>query len=530
MRKFSSYGPVNVNSHYYVPRQELIDRAYTQLVGEDPAEGGHYITVWAPRQRGKTWIMQQVVRKVKERDDFEVAILSMQSARNVNSIEEVLELLAGNLRDWFRRDFPASTTWKDFPRLFTSARFSRPLILILDEFDALGEPAINAFATEFRNMYLQRLNEADRPSAEKSCLLHGLALIGVRSVLGIENVSGSPFNVQRSLHIPNLTAAEVEAMFRWYERESGQPVEQAVIERVFYETQGQPGLVSWFGELLTETYNKDPRHSLGPAQFEEVYGAALHILPNNNILNIISKARQEPYKAAVLELFRTQEKAEFRYEDPQLNFLYLNGVIDWEREGPEEYYVKFPCPFVQKRLFHYFAFEMFRQAGRLYAPFDDLSDTITETALYVKPLLRRYEVYLRENRSWLLRDVPRRATDLRPFEAVYHFNLYAYLERFLQRRNGQVLPEFPTGNGKVDLLIRYAGRVHAIEVKSFVDAYTYGESLGQAARYARQLGLTEIVLALFVEAVDDANRGRYEAIYQDAATGVTVTPVFVETG
>jgi hypothetical protein len=30
--------------------------------------------------------------------------------------------------------------------------------------------------------------------------------------------------------------------------------------------------------------------------------------------------------------------------------------------------------------------------------------------------------------------------------------------------------------------------------------------------------------------VDDANRGRYEAIYQDAATGVTVTPVFVETG
>jgi predicted AAA+ superfamily ATPase len=71
MRKFSSYGPVDADLHYYVPRQELIDRAYTQLVGEDPVEGGHYITVWAPRQRGKTWIMQQVVRKVKERGDFE---------------------------------------------------------------------------------------------------------------------------------------------------------------------------------------------------------------------------------------------------------------------------------------------------------------------------------------------------------------------------------------------------------------------------------------------------------------------------
>ena len=44
----------------------------------------------------------------------------------------------------------------------------------------------------------------------------------------------------------------------------------------------------------------------------------------------------------------------------------------------------------------------------------------------------------------------------------------------------------------------------------------------QAARYAQQLGLSEITLALFVEAVDDANRAKYEAVYTDAAVGVTV--------
>lgn len=58
----------------------------------------------------------------------------------------------------------------------------------------------------------------------------------------------------------------------------------------------------------------------------------------------------------------------------------------------------------------------------------------------------------------------------------------------------------------------------------------YREALMQAARYAQQLGLHEITLALFVEAVDDANRAKYEAVYVDAATGVTVRPVFVETG
>jgi hypothetical protein len=87
-----------------------------------------------------------------------------------------------------------------------------------------------------------------------------------------------------------------------------------------------------------------------------------------------------------------------------------------------------------------------------------------------------------------------------------------------------------TGNGKLDLLIRYAGRVYGLEVKSFVSAYEYRKALRQAARYGKQLGLDEMTLAFFVEAVDDANRARYEAIYEDEETGVTVRPAFVATG
>ena len=64
MRKFSSYGPVNTKLHYYVPRTASIELVLNQLVGETPSEGGHYMTIWAPRQRGKTWIMIQVVQKL----------------------------------------------------------------------------------------------------------------------------------------------------------------------------------------------------------------------------------------------------------------------------------------------------------------------------------------------------------------------------------------------------------------------------------------------------------------------------------
>ncbi|MCP4113034.1 MAG: hypothetical protein GY749_47155, partial [Desulfobacteraceae bacterium] len=143
-------------------------------------------------------------------------------------------------------------------------------------------------------------------------------------------------------------------MFLWYEKESGQKVEHKVVERLFYETRGQPGLTCWFGELLTETYNRNISEPISMRNFEIAGAAAAKVLPNSNILNIISKADKEPYREAVFNLFRTERKTEFSYDDRLLNYLYQNGVIDWETENNVDYYVRFACPFVQKRLFNYF--------------------------------------------------------------------------------------------------------------------------------------------------------------------------------
>jgi len=79
-----------------------------------------------------------------------------------------------------------------------------------------------------------------KKSSEKSSLSHGLALIGVRGVLGIENVTGSPFNIQRSLHIPNLTFDEVRHMFDWYAEENGQSVEALVSQNFLMKPKDNP--------------------------------------------------------------------------------------------------------------------------------------------------------------------------------------------------------------------------------------------------------------------------------------------------
>jgi hypothetical protein len=47
----------------------------------------------------------------------------------------------------------------------------------------------------------------------------------------------------------------VTDLFDQYQAESGQPIDREVVQQVFDVTAGQPGLVGWFGELLTEKYN-----------------------------------------------------------------------------------------------------------------------------------------------------------------------------------------------------------------------------------------------------------------------------------
>lgn len=529
MRRFYSYGPIDMVMHYYAPRKTLIKQAATLLTGEQPERGGHYITVWAPRQCGKTWIIRQAVNKIEQSHNFEIGVITMERAKQIKDEKKVLNILIEKLQQAFDKSFHNIEAIDQLPNVFTKKYFQKPVILILDEFDALDESLINRFASTFRDININRANQENIPSGEKDYLLHGLALIGVRSVLGIENQTGSPFNVQRSLHIPNLTHNEVKGMFQWYEKESGQRIEPQVIDRLFTETRGQPGLTCWLGELLAETFNENTDKPITMDNFVEVYAAAIKTLPNNNILNIISKADKEPYKHTVLELFKTDRKMPFNYDNRNLNYLYLNGVIDREKENRVDYYVRFASPFVQKRLFNYFSTNLFDSLGRLMEPLTDIGAIIAPGHLDIRGLMALYREYLAKNKEWLFKDVPRRS-DMRVFEAVFHFNLYAYLNELLRERRGRVFPEFPTGNGKIDLLIKYEDKTYGIEIKSFTDRSSFHTALSKAAIYGKQLGLEEIYLVSFLESIDKETRKTLETVHKDPDTGVLVKPIFIETG
>jgi hypothetical protein len=49
------------------------------------------------------------------------------------------------------------------------------------------------------------------------------------------------------------------------------------------------------------------------------------------------------------------------------------------------------------------------------------------------------------------------------------------------------------GNGKIDLILKYRGKIFALELKSFKDMYTFERGIDQAAEYGQQM--SPIILA-----------------------------------
>ncbi|OQX17534.1 MAG: hypothetical protein BWK80_39530 [Desulfobacteraceae bacterium IS3] len=509
MRRFHSYGPVDERKHFTTSRKELVHTCLENLVG-DPEEGGHYFTIWAPRQAGKTWLMRQVSEEIRTlyADKFIIANMSCQGIiiKDGAGEDEFLKKIPKLMLDGFDIDIQPPETWEEWILFFHKRKgiFKKPILLFIDEFDSLPAEVIDRIVTLFRDVYLNR----------DDYFLHGLSLIGVCAVLGVESERGSPFNIQRSLHIPNFTEDEVEDLFSQYQEESGQKIDTEVVKRVYDVTRGQPGIVCWFGELLTEKYNPGKDKAIQTDTWEDVYRLSCAVEWNNTVLNLIKKARGE-YCSRILELF-SRSDIPFTLDAEWCSYMYLHGIIDYETsadsQGVKTEICRFSNPFIHLRIFNALTNDIVGDRIPILAlePLDDLSDvfgdsTGSSTGLNLPALLERYKSYLKRLKAKGLnpwKDQPRRS-DLHITEYVGHFHLYFWLQNAVGRRC-VISPEFPTGNGRVDLHLKCGEKRSIIEVKSFRNMYELEDSREQAARYAAKLGLDSVTLAVFVP-TDDEN-------------------------
>lgn len=525
MRYFNSYGPVDAEQHFCVPRYKLVDQCIGHLIGH-PEKGGNYFTIWAARQTGKTWLMQQAMHEIPQRygDTFAIHSFSLGAMDdfeyndirfNQDTGGAILPAALSSILEHKLPGNPQIHMWEDFIALFrrNGGLWDRPVILLIDEVDSAAPLLLDMLVRRFREMYIDR----------SYTWLHGLALTGVRAVVGLDSLRGSPFNVQRSLHVPNFTVDEVRDLYQQYQDESGQAIDPAVVDKVYDVTRGQPGLVSWFGELLTETYNPTPPYQLlqeskhgevlrpiGLDTWQRVWLKARFAEPNNTILNLIAKARMHENQEFLIELFRKAD-VPFSFHDPLHNHLYMHGVISSETikkpNGELQEICRFTSPFIQDCIYQALGKELVTDTQTVLAlqPLDRLEDVFQAPTLNLPALLTRYKDYLARLKTkginpW--KSQPRRDTDAQLTEAVGHFHLYAWLQQAIGNYCA-VSPEFPTGNGKVDIHIRCEEKQGVIEVKSFVDALRLQRDKPKAADYARHVGLNEVTMAVFIPVLDE---------------------------
>ena len=519
MRRFTSYGPPDPKRHFTVERRELVERCVKNLVGEPPEDGGYYFTIWAPRQTGKTWLIREAVKKIKTDfpDKFTIITTSTEGIEGENTLD-TLNLIIEQISFASKIDIPDIKKKEHFPFIFAKGKgvFKKPVILLIDEIDSIPQDSLELLVHYFRKIYLER----------ERYLLHGLALVGVRAVLGVEAERGSPFNIQRSLKVENFTFDEVKDLFNQYQEESGQRVEKEVIELVYEKTSGQPGLVGWFGELLTEKYNPGKNKVIDKKTWERVYIKALYVEPNNTVLNIIKKALK--YKEYVLEIYR-RDDVKFSFSKDWCNYLYMHGVIR-EVEGEEYPLCRISNEFIQARLFDALCEEEVK--GKLPIPFleplDTLEDVFLEDRIKVKPLIERYKKYLERTKEEIYRGIEARRENGRVYEVIYHFHLYSWLFEVLKRK-AHVIPEFPVGNGRVDIAIRdKKGNISIVEVKSFRDMLSFKDGKKKLEAYAKKVRAKEVLMALFVDFDEERYLKAFTEEYEREGIKFYIEPIVIK--
>jgi hypothetical protein len=260
---------------------------------------------------------------------------------------------------------------------------------------------------------------------------------------------------------------------------------------------------------------------------------ARFVEPNNTVMNLISKARDPEYHGFLMQLF-TQSDVPFSFDDLLHNHLYMHGIISTETveylNGELAEICRFSSPFIQTRIYHALKRDIVNDTRLPLAieAGDTLSDVFdpAKRNIDLPALLQRYKNYLIRLKAaghdpW--KQQPRRKTDFQLSEAVGHFHLYGWLQSAARRCI--ISPEFPTGNGKVDIHLRYEQKQGIIEIKSFVDNYQLNIDKGKAAQYATSLGLDNITMAVFVPVLDEDVLTKLSGV--ETINGVEVTVVAI---
>ena len=489
-RFFNTAGPCRPELHYMLPPE----RRLPELPGLIDQQ--FYFVVHAPRQTGKTTCFRSLAQTLTAGGRFAALLTSCEVGQAAGSdvewgIAAVLDALRIAAENHLPEELrppeadPATPAGSRLLDLLTrwSRQCPRPVVLFMDEIDALVDDVLISALRQLRTGY------ADRPGS----FPQSVALIGLRDVRDYRQKirpevqslgTSSPFNIKvESLTLPNFTADEVALLYGQHTADTGQPFSPEAEGRAFELTRGQPWLVNALARQAVEKLVSDRSVPIDAGTIEAAKEAL--ILRRDTHLDSLIERLREPRVRRVIEPIVAGESLPPDLLDDDVRFALDLGLIVTTRQGLE----------IANPIYR----EVIPRA---------LTTLLEQTLLlpspsYVAPDGRlRFDLLLDDFRAFWCENAESYLTRAPYSEAAAQLVFMAFLQKVVNG-GGFIDREYAVGSGRIDLCIRWphAGGAErwAIELKVWRDGRPdpLPQGLKQLGSYLERLGLDRGTLIVF---------------------------------
>ncbi len=480
---FNTAGACVPEKHYMIA---LDFSQFTKLIKTE-----RYFLLHAPRQTGKTTLMLQLMEHLNQEGEYIALYLNVEAAQAWrNQITQVNQTIVNKFKMsakiYLPSEFqPAPACFEDSTDSFSNfltnwcLQLPKPLVVLMDEVDALIGDGLISVLRQLRSGYTQR------PRA----FPHALCLIGLRDIRDYRIysdaskryiVGGSAFNIkEKSIRLNDFTLEQVKELYAQHTQATAQKFTHHALQRIFDLTRGQPWLVNAFGrELCFEEQAIDWKQTVHKADIDKV--AEILIRRRDVHLDQLADKLTEPRVARIIESILVGERAQQIddnfHEDQQ--YLIDLGLV---RVGTYGLEIANPIyrDIIPRELTTYQQ-NMLGIDPQWYVKADgklDIQKVLTE---YIKFYKRNHEL------------VTKRRTYT---EAAHHLLLIAWLQRIVNS-GGRVNHEYAVGLGRLDLCIEFADEQFALELKlNRKEALSEGKE--QLVNYLHRLSLDNGWLVIF---------------------------------